>query len=168
MKIKLLIPLALGLLLLAIAGCRVYSLSGASIEGKNIYIHQLQNRARNVVPSLSANLTEKIRNRILSQTGLQPVTNDDADYDITGQITTYEVTITGAQGVQVATKNRLTIAVQINFTNRLNEKADFSQTFTRFSDFNASQMLQSVEAALIEDIGNQLADDIFNKAFVNW
>jgi len=168
MKIKSLIPLTLGLLLMAIAGCRVYSLSGASIEGKNIYIHQLENRARNVVPSLSANLTEKIRNRILSQTGLQPVTNDDADYDITGQITTYEVTITGAQGVQVATKNRLTIAVQINFTNRLNEKADFSQTFTRFSDFNASQMLQSVETALIEDIGNQLADDIFNKAFVNW
>jgi len=28
--------------------------------------------------------------------------------------------------------------------------------------------LQSVEAALIEDIGNQIADDIFNKAFVNW
>ena len=68
----------------------------------------------------------------------------------------------------MATKNRLTIAVQITFKNRLNEKADFSQTFTRFSDFSATQMLQSVEAALIEDIGNQLADDIFNKAFVNW
>ncbi len=168
MKIKFLIPLAIGILLLAVAGCRVYSLSGASIEGKNINIHQLENRARNVVPSLSANLTEKIRRRILSQTGLQPVTIDDADYDITGQITTYEVTVTGAQGVQVATKNRLTISIQITFKNRLNEKADFSQTFTRFSDFNASQLLQSVEAALIEDIGNQLADDIFNKAFVNW
>lgn len=168
MKIKFLIPLVLFALLLAVSGCRVYSLSGASIEGKNINIHQLENRARNVVPSLSANLTEKIRRRILSQTGLQPVTIDDADYDITGQITTYEVTVTGAQGVQVATKNRLTISVQITFKNRLNEKADFSQTFTRFSDFNASQMLQSVEAALMEDIGNQLADDIFNKAFVNW
>jgi hypothetical protein len=168
MKIKFLIPLILVALLLAIASCRVYSLSGASIEGKNINIHQLENRARNVVPSLSASLTEKIRNRILSQTGLQPVTIDDADYDVTGQITTYEVTVTGAQGVQVATKNRLTIAVQVTFKNRLNEKADFSQTFTRFSDFNATQMLQSVEAALIEDIGNQLADDIFNKAFVNW
>lgn len=155
-------------LLLPLAGCRVYSFSGASIEGKNINIHQLDNRARNVVPNLSATLTQKIRRRILSQTGLSPVTSDDADYDISGKITTYDVTVTAAQGVQVATKNRLTISVEVTFKNKLNEKADFVQTFTRFSDFNASQILQSVEAALIEDIGNQLADDIFNKAFVNW
>lgn len=160
--------LLLGFILFTFSGCHVYSFSGATIEGKTINIHQLENRARNVVPSLSATLTDKVRRRILSQTGLKPVNNDEADYDITGQITTYEVTVTAAQGVQVATKNRLTISVQIDFKNRLNEKADFSQTFTRFSDFNASQMLQSVESALIEDIGNQLADDIFNKAFVNW
>jgi hypothetical protein len=152
----------------ALAGCGVYSFSGAAIEGKSINIHQMENRARNVVPSLSATLTDKIRRRILSQTGLKPVTDDEADYDVTGKITSYEVTVTAAQGVQTATKNRLTISVEVTFKNRLNEKGDFTQTFTRFSDFNASQILQSVEAALIEDIGNQLADDIFNKAFVNW
>lgn len=154
--------------LFALVGCGIYSFSGASIEGKNINIHQMENRARNVVPSLSATLTDKIRRRILSQTGLKPVTDDDADYDVTGQITAYEVTVTAAQGVQVATKNRLTISLQVTFKNKLNEKGDFTQTFTRFSDFDASQMLQNVENALIEDIGNQLADDIFNKAFVNW
>jgi hypothetical protein len=156
------------MLLTPLAGCHVYSFSGASIEGKSINIHQLENKARNVVPSLSATLTEKVRRRILSQTGLKPVTSDEADYDISGKITTYEVSVTAAQNVQSATKNRLTIAVEVTFKNRLNEKADFTQTFTRFSDFNASQLLQSVQAALIEDIGNQLADDIFNKAFVNW
>jgi len=154
--------------LFSLSGCGVYSFSGATIEGKNIYMHQLENKARNVVPSLSTTLTNKIRSRILSQTGLKPVTKDDADYDMTGSITAYEVTVTGAQSVQVASKNRLTISVQVVFKNRLNDKADFTQTFTRFSDFDASQILQNVEAALIEDIGNQLADDIFNKAFVNW
>ncbi len=162
------ISVLLFLLLLPLAGCKVYSFSGATIEGKTINIHQLENKARNVVPSLSATLTEKIRRRILSQTGLKPVTSDEPDYDITGKITTYEVTVTAATGVQNASKNRLTIAVEVKFVNKLNEKADFTQTFTRFSDFNASQILQSVEAALIEDIGNQIADDIFNKAFVNW
>ncbi len=156
------------MLLFSLTGCGIYSFSGASIEGKNINIHQLDNRARNIVPSLSSNLTDKIRSRILSQTGLKPITSDDADYDITGSITTYDVTVTGAQSVQVATKNRLTISVQITFKNKLNEKANFSQTFTRFSDFDASQVIQNVENALIEDIGGQVADDIFNKAFVNW
>ena len=156
------------ILLFSLTGCGIYSFSGATIEGKTINIHQLDNRARNIVPSLSSNLTEKIRSRILSQTGLKPITGEDPDYDITGSITTYDVTVTGAQSVQVATKNRLTISVQIVFKNKLNEKANFSQTFTRFSDFDASQVIQNVENALIEDIGGQLADDIFNKAFVNW
>ena len=52
--------------------------------------------------------------------------------------------------------------------NKKNEKANFEQTFTRFSDFDATRSIQAVEGALIEEIGNQIADDIFNKAFVNW
>lgn len=168
MSAKRLLLLLLPLLLYSVSGCRVYSFSGATIEGKNINIRLLTNTAPNVVPSLSATLTDKIRNRILSQTGLSSVNRDDADYDISGVITTYAVTVTAAQGVQVATKNRLTIGILVTFKNRLNEKANFSQTFTRFSDFDASQLLQNVERALTEDIGNQLADDIFNKAFVNW
>lgn len=155
-------------LFLCVSGCGVYSFSGAHIEGKNIYIHQLDNKALNVVPSLASTITNKLSSRILSQTGLTPVKRDDADYDMTGAITTYAVSVTAATGVQVASKNRLTLSVQVTFKNRLNEKANFSQTFTRFADFDAAQILQNVEAALIDDIGNQLADDIFNKAFVNW
>jgi len=160
--------LLLPFLMVLFSGCHIYSLSGATIEGKNINIHQLDNKARNVVPSLASTLTDKIRSRILSQTGLSPTTKDDADYDITGAITAYDVSVTGVQGVQVASKNRLTVSVQITFKNRKNDKSNFTQTFSRFSDFDASQILQNVEAPLIEDIGNQLADDIFNKAFVNW
>jgi curli biogenesis system outer membrane secretion channel CsgG len=149
-------------------GCGVYSFSGAHIEGKTLNIHELDNKARNIEPSLAASLTDMLRSRILSQTGLTPVTSDDADYDMTGSITSYEVTVTGATNVQVASKNRLTISVQIVFKNKLNDKASFKQTFTRFSDFDASQILDNVKTALITDIGTQLADDIFNKAFVNW
>ena len=155
-------------LVIVLYGCGVYSFTGASIEGKNINIHILENRARNVVPTLSPTLTTKIRSRILSLTGLAPTNVDDADYDVTGVITQYEVTVAAVQNTQQASKNRLTISVQINFKNRLDEKGDFEQTFTRFSDFASNQTLLAAEAVLIEDIGNQLAEDIFNKAFVNW
>ena len=128
----------------------------------------LDNRARNVMPVLSATLTTKIRNRILSQTGLSPVNTEDADYDISGYISAYDVSVTAVQNTQTASLNRLTISVQIEFKNRKNAKGSFSQSFTRFSDFAASQALQTVENKLIEEIGTQLADDIFNKAFVNW
>ena len=148
-------------IILLIASCGVYSFTGASIQGKTINIHALENRAQNVVPTLTATLTDKIRSRILSQTGLAPQNNDNTDYDLSGSISMYQVTVSGVQ-------NRLTISLIVNFKNRLDEKASFTQTFTRFADFPATQTLQSAEARLIDDLGNQLADDIFNKAFVNW
>lgn len=152
----------------SLSGCGVYSLSGASIEGKTINIRTIENRARNIAPSLSPTLTNKIRSRILSQTGLAPLNTETADYDISGTITAYEVTVSGIENTQQASQNRLTITIQIKFQNRIDPKANFDQGFTRFADFPASQTLQAAEGRLIEDIGTQLADDIFNKAFVNW
>ncbi len=151
-----------------INGCGIYSLTGASINGKTINIRTLENKALNVVPTLSPTLTDKIRNRILSQTGLAAVNTETADYDMQGVITGYNVSISGMQSQTLASQNRLTITLEVHFVNRLDEKASFKQSFSRFSDFPASEQLLSVEGKLIEDIGNQLADDIFNKAFVNW
>lgn len=164
-RLLLLLPV---LCLMSLCGCGVYSFTGASIQGKTINIHVLENRAQNVVPTLSATLTDKVRNRIISQTGLAPVNSDEADYDLTGAITMYQVTVSGVQNTQEVSQNRLTISIQVNFKNRLDDKASFTQSFSRFADFPASQTLQAAESRLIEEIGNQLADDIFNKAFVNW
>lgn len=155
-------------LIFAFSGCGVYSFTGANIAGTTINIHTLENKARNVVPTLSPSLTQKIRSRILTQTGLAPVTTDNADYDITGAITGYNVTVSGVQNTQTATLNRLTITVQINFKSRLDEKTNFTETFSKFADFPANRTLQSEEARLIDEIGELLATDIFNKAFVNW
>ncbi|WP_222164610.1 LptE family protein [Edaphocola aurantiacus] len=151
-------------------GCKVYSFTGASIAGKTMNVQNLQNNSANVVPTLSPTLTDKIRSRILSQTGLAPVQGLNADYELSGAITGYNVTISGLGSAEraQASQNRLTITVQIEFKNKLDPKASFKQSFSRFADFGANQQLQSVENKLIEDIGNQLADDIFNKAFVNW
>lgn len=127
-----------------------------------------ENQARNVVPSLAPLLTTKIRSRILTQTGLTSVNTEEADYIITGRITGYELTVTGVENTQSASTNRLTISIEVEFENKLDESADFVQSFSQFADFPANQTLQSQEAALMETIGNQLADDLFNKAFVNW
>ncbi len=158
----------IAILLMPVAGCGVYSFTGATVEGKNINIHVIENRAQTVAPSLSPVLSGKIRNRILSQTGLAPVNSEAADYDLTGFIKNYNYTVSGLQNTQQASQNRLTIEVEITFKNKLNDKANFTQSFTRFADFPPDQSPQSIEGRLFEDIGTQLADDIFNKAFVNW
>jgi len=156
-----------------LSGCGVYSLTGASITGKTINIHTLENRAPNVAASLSTVLTTKIRDQILSQTGLTAVNSDNADYDMSGTITSYNVSYTGVQqsaatGAPQSSTNRLTMTVEIDFKNRKDEKASFKQSFSRFADYPANQQLTAAEPGLIETISQLIATDIFNKAFVNW
>lgn len=154
---------------LLLAACKFpYSFTGASIEGKTINIYTFENRAPNVVPTLAPTISDKVRNRILSQTGLTPKNTDDVDYIMKSAITDYSVSVSGLQGATQASQNRLTISLEVEFINKLDEKQNFKQTFTRFADFQATQQLQTVETTLIDDICTQLSEDIFNKAFVNW
>lgn len=153
---------------LSYTACKVYSFTGASVEGKTINVHFIENKASVISPSLSPTFTEKLRQRILSQTSLSQLNNDKTDYDLQGDIIDYNVTVASISGNDQSTKNRLTISVNIQFINRINEKQNFTQSFTRFADFNSSQNFQTVEQSLISTITEELADDIFNKAFVNW
>ncbi|MBL7765369.1 MAG: hypothetical protein JNJ58_04715 [Chitinophagaceae bacterium] len=155
------------LVIVVLSSCGVYSFTGAAIEGKTINVHYIENNARNLVPTLSPTFTEKLRQRILSQSSLAQLNSDKTDYDLQGSITAYDVTVASINS-ETSAKNRLTISVQIDFENRINEKGNFSQVFTRFADFAADRTVQSVETQLINEISDQLADDIFNRAFVNW
>jgi hypothetical protein len=148
--------------------CHIYSFTGAAIEGKTINVHYIENNARNVIASYSSNFTERLRQKIQNQSALSQFNSDKADYDIQGSINGYDVSVAAIEGTETVSKNRLTISVEIKFENRLNDKNNFTQTFSRFADFNANQTLQQVADGLNEQISKELVDDIFNKAFVNW
>jgi hypothetical protein len=126
-----------------------------------------QNRASVVQPMLSRNLTEKLKDKIQSQTSLKLV-NESGDAVFEGEITNYVVTPAAITGDNQAQKNRLSITVNVRFTNKKESQFDFETSFTRYEDFSSFASLQSVENDLIEKIGDQLVEDIFNKAFVNW
>jgi hypothetical protein len=65
--------------------------------------------------------------------------------------------------------NRLSITVNVKFTNNFNAKLSFEESFTRYRDFVLSgASLQSLEPQLIRDINVQLTEDIFNRAFAQW
>lgn len=157
------------IILLAVVGMGgCYSFTGATIEGKTIDILPIKNRSLNVVPTLAPTISEKLRARILSQTGLTPIDDQNADYVLETEIASYTTTIAGVANTQSVAQNRLTITLNVVFKNKLNPKADFKSSFNRFADYNANQQLQLIENQLINDIATNLADDIFNRAFVNW
>lgn len=150
--------------------CRMsYSFTGASIspEVKTISIDNFPNKAMLVVPTLSRNLTEALQNYFTSQTNLALV-DRNGDLHLEGSITGYVVQPQAISGSEVAQLNRLTITVNVKFSNKINEKRNFEQNFSRYMDYPSSQNLISVQDALIQEINEQLVQDIFNKAVVNW
>lgn len=153
----------------SLSACKIYSFSGASIspDTKTINVGYIENNAALVNPTLSQTLTESLKDRIVSQTGLSLV-RTTADIEFEGSIVDYSVKPIAIQGNEYASQNRLTITVKIKFTNNKDESKNFEQAFTRYSDFPGTSNLANVEAELIKTINTQLIDDIFNKAFVNW
>jgi hypothetical protein len=156
------------LLLVGCKGC--YSLSGISLgeDEKTVSVQYFQNNASLAKPTYSSSLTEALKDILSSQAPLTLRTRD-ADLQFEGTVTGYAVTPAAIQsGTDQAALNRLTITVTVKFTNTKNEKNNFESTFSRYADFNSTQSLSSVEDALIKTINDQLVQDIFNKALINW
>lgn len=155
--------------LTTLAGCGVYSFTGASIppEAKTISIQFIENKAELVEPSLSQSFTEALRDRFTTRTSLYLV-DLDGDLQIEGEIRAYDVKPQAIQGDETAALNRLSITVFIKFINIYDENANFESSFTRFEDYSSSQDISEVKEILIPAINEQLVDDIFNKAVVNW
>ncbi len=159
--------LALNTIILFFAGC--YSFKDVSIppEVKTVRVNYIENRAGYVNPQLSPQLTDRLRQKINNQTRLTLVDGEDAHYEITAEVRTYNVS-TASITDQQSSVNRLTVGVHIDFQNRLNDKDNFEADVSRNFDFNANLSLQAAEAQQSEDILKNLTDEIFNRIFSNW
>ena len=153
-------------LLFTYVSCRISLNAGDAGNAKTISLAFFNNNASLVQPTLSQSFTEDLRNFFQTQSRLSLVPKS-GDLQIQGSITDYRVSPVGISN-NAAASNRLTIVVKVSFSNKLDPEKDFEQSFSRFADFPASQNLSSVEQDLIKEINQQLAQDIFNKALINW
>ena len=166
---KLFLSLLLPFLLLQ--SCGIYSLTGGSVGNlKTINVMFFENVAPLVVNNLSQSFTEALKDRIRTQTRLSTV-RGDADCTMEGRITGYTIApsilpATSANAAPIANTSRLTITVSVKFTNTLEPKNSFEQSFSRYQDFQGDIAAQ--EQTLITNINRQLTEDIFNRAFANW
>jgi hypothetical protein len=146
-----------------------YSFTGGNVDPsiKTFSIQYFPNNAAIVQPTLSQSFTEALKDKFSSQTKLTSISRG-GDLNIEGYITGYTTTPIAITGNETAAMNRLTITVSVTFTNRIDEKQNFEQSFSRYADYLSTLNLSSVEESLIKDINDQLVEDIFNKAVVNW
>jgi Lipopolysaccharide-assembly len=150
--------------------CGLYSFTGASIppEMKTVSVQFFENGAPLVVPYLSQQFTEALKDRIRNQTRLSLV-RSDADANFEGRITDYSIKPAAVQGNERAGLNRLSITVSVKYSNVLKPELGFESSFIRYKDFSIeTRSLQAQEPELIRDVNAQLTEDIFNKTFANW
>lgn len=143
-----------------------YSFSGASIppDVKTVSIQYFPNRAPLGPGDLSQRIFDALREKIENQTNLT-VINGYGDVDFEGEITDYNTQARTITAEERAEQNRLTISIRIKSTNNANPKWDFDKSFSRYEDYPSTQ---NISESLENEIINQLVQDIFNQAFVNW
>ncbi len=150
-----------------LTGC--YSFRGISIppEANTFYISELKSRVPNAPSDLGQQFSENLKQKFLNQSRLNFV-EIDPDISFSGEVTRFAVTSVAPQPGEVTAFSRLEIAVRMSYEYRLSEEENWESSFSFYSDFPRDQNLLDVQDELITVIFQQLAEDIFNKAFTNW
>ena len=149
-------------------GCGVYKLNDISVPDsiKTVKIFQFENRATYINPQLSQLITDRLRQKIVSQTRLRQTNNDNADWEINGTITNYSFSTSGISQGQEAT-NRLTVTIHIVRTDtKSNETKEYD--VSRNFEFAASKSIQQAESELRDELVRGVTDDVFNRLFSEW
>lgn len=127
------------------------------------------NNSNLVQPELSQKFTEALKDIFVRQTNLE-LKSRNGDLHFEGAITDYNVQPINATASDLGAvaQNRLTIGVNVIFTNKTDSKKDFQQKFSRFADFESSLNLSDVESELIDQITAELSENILNAAIGDW
>lgn len=145
------------------------SLSGATIppEAKTISVGFFTNNTSLGAPSLSQRFTEKLRDVVSQQTNLTLV-RQNGDLQFEGYISNYNVAPIAVTSQDQAAQNRMTISVNVKYSNKFDATKNFEQLFTRFADYDSKLNVATEEPRLVDQIYKQITEDIFYKAFNNW
>ncbi len=154
---------------LVLTSCRIsYSFSGANTGTlKTLSIDYFQNRAALAPPTLSQYFTEHLKDLCERQTNLTLI-NGTGDAHFEGEITGYSTRPMAISGAEQVELTRFTIAIRVRYTNAMDDKMSFEDTFSQYRDYESKQSFESVQADLTDQIIGDITEDIFNRAFVNW
>lgn len=154
-------------LLIIFSGC--YSFRGTSIppDISTFYVQNFSIESYDAPAILPIEMSEKLRKKIRGESRLK-YTETDPDIEFNGKISGFKISPVAPQNNQLPSANRLEITVGVNYIDNKNNKNNWSGNFTFFKDFDNNANFLDVRDALSDQILDQLAEDIFNRAFSNW
>ncbi|MEJ8802269.1 LptE family protein [Pontibacter sp. H249] len=163
---------ALPLLLILCGGCGIYSFSGSTLP-PDIQTVTIQN-FENSTGEGPANLTQLVTNNFktfFQRNSNLNIVQRDGDLQLEGQIVSFTYTPAAIQreGVQdIAGLNRLTLGIQVRFTNVKNPDKNFDRLFSISQDFQQGRDVTQITPAEIDALTERLVVDVFNKTVADW
>ncbi|RZJ65883.1 MAG: hypothetical protein EOO45_16455 [Flavobacterium sp.] len=161
--------IVLPILLFAFSGCSVYNFTGTGkIDAETFQVNYFQNNADIVEPGIERDFTIRLQDLIQNQTNLS-LTNSNGDLVYEGEITQFRVSPMTATANQRAAQNRLTVAVNVRFTNKKKEDDSFEKSYSFFYDYSGDQLPnRQVLNTALEEIFERITQDIFNDTLAKW
>nr|WP_319571950.1 LptE family protein [uncultured Draconibacterium sp.] len=159
-----------GMVGILMPSCKVsYTFTGANLspEVKTFTVYYFPNRARLINPTLSQSFTEELREKLTRQTSLNEL-SESGDLEFEGQITGYEFRPMSVQKEDVSAQTRLTVTINVKYTNNKVPDDNFEKSFSAYEDFDSNESISSVEEELTAQIIEKLTEDIFNATIANW
>lgn len=171
-KLTKLYTLPLLLLLTIVSGCGVYSFTGTTISPdiKTISIQNFENPTGEGPANLTQLVTNNFKDYYRRNTNLN-ILQQEGDLQLEGQIVSFTVTPAAIQRegeLDQASLNRLTLGIQVRFTNNMNPDENFDQLFSISQDFAQDRDVTQLSPAEIEALTERLVTDVFNKTVANW
>ena len=166
MTLKARLIVVLAVVAMTIGGCK-YDFSGYDIDGSTAVVKYFQNQAPIQAADLSQVFTNKLESKIIRDTPLQ-LSQGSGDMEFSGIITGYTIRPIAIRNGETTEQSELTLTVQVEYKNFLDDSKDFRQSFNGSAQFDATLDIISVEEDLLDEITDQLIEAVFNRAFVNW
>lgn len=163
--------IALSATLILLSSCAIsYKMSGSNVDytkTKTISIADFPNNAEMVNPTLSQTFTEALRDKYTRQTRLR-VLKQGGDLQIEGEIVGYQLASMSISADSYASQTRLTLTINVRFTNTKNPDEDFETKYSAYQVFDSNRMLNEVEPELIKTMTEEIIDKIFNDTVAKW
>lgn len=153
-------------------GCGYYSFTGASIPEhlSTIAIPLVEDNSVNTLTALDESFTEMLVQRFVRQTRLRLETDEaSSDALLVARITRYTNVPTSVSGDEVATLNRVTISVSVDYKDQTKNADLLNRSFSAFDEYDpaGSGGLSGEQDAAMSAL-TKIADDIFTAATSNW
>lgn len=157
------------LTLITFSSCSVYNFTGTGkIDAKTFQVNYFQNNAPLIEPGIERIFTQRLQNLIQNQTSMN-LTNSNGDLVYEGEIVDFRISPMTATADQRAAQNRLSITVNVRFTNKNKEADNFEKKFSFYNDFDgASQLVGAKLTENLDIIFERITQDIFNESLAKW